>query len=131
MKTFQFTNRHGKQVQVGQEQAVLLYGNQSLKFDGELVGTVEKVKVKNPDGTYKKGEPIKNKDGSNRKNNKGEYIIEDGVYESKKSFVLDPESTPNSESFDYNRKDNVVELKSVIKGTRESPRSFLNKNSVK
>lgn len=137
MKTYQFTNRHGRAVQVGQEQAVLLYGNPSMKFDGELTSKQEKVKVKDENGKYKmtEGYYIKNKDGSRRKDNKGNYKIEgkEYIYEYKKVIKLDLESSPISEDSDYIRNSkNVVELRSVIgKNGQEAPRSHLNKKSIR
>lgn len=137
MKTFQFTNKHGKQVHVAEEQAIFLYGNQSLRFDGEVIPTTKKEAVKNEDGSYKMtgGHYVKNKDGSFKKNNKGEYVIagQEYVYEDKKTFKLDPESIPKSQKEDYENKGNRIELKSSLVGGSEKPQSkfFKNKKSIK
>ena len=114
-KTFQFTNRHGRQVHVDQEQAIFLYGQPSMRFDGEVIPTTRKYRVKDERGVYKKDE-------------NGKYI-----YEEKKTFTLDPESTPDSTRSDYTRSGNTIELKSgITKGGQEGPASkmFKNKKSV-
>lgn len=136
-RTFQFTNRHGRKIHTEEKQAIFLYGNQAMKYDGEVIDTTRKVAVKNPDGSYKMtgGHYVKNKDGSYRKNNKGEYKVEgqEYVYEDKSTYYIDPEAKPFSNDSDYQRNGKVIELKSSIdKSGNESPKSsYLSKKSIK
>lgn len=128
-KTFQFTNRHGREVQVDQEQAKFIYGK--MQFDGEMIPTTKKVPAQNEDGSYKT-KYVENKDGSYKKDSKGNYKT-DYVYEEVKSFELDPESIPGSDTSDYKNTGQRIELKSgMTKGGSESPASkhFKNKKSV-
>jgi len=67
MRTYRFVNRHGREVNVAEEGAVLLFKNPSMKFVGEVITKteikdvkktrpviVEKVKYKTVDGKKKR-----------------------------------------------------------------------------
>ena len=130
MRTYRFINRHGNEVDVAQEGAILIFNNPAMKFVGEVVTETEIIDV------VKKRiiviEKFKYKTIDGKKTRVPFEVEEEEEYETKEmktTYRVDPDSYPFSSTDDISMTNSgTVRQKTVIDGSgKASKRSNLDK----
>lgn len=126
MRTYRFINRHGVEVDVAQEGAIMIFQNPSMKFVGEVITKEEIVDVTKTRKVIIEKIKQTTVDGKNVRT--PIEVEEDEEYETKEmkvTYEIDPESYPTSRTDDVSRTDSgTIRMKTVVDaGERQTKRS--------
>ena len=131
MRTYRFINRHGREVDVAQEGAVLIFNNPSMRFVGEVITNTEIIDVKKKRLVIIEKFKYKEDDDGKRKRVPFE-VEEEEEYDSKEmvtTYEVDPDSTPISLTDDVSKTESgTIRQKTLVDSAgKQTKRSTINK----